>query len=174
MEDKLLYLSDTKEAIKMCPDKEFGCKYIECNRCGDCCRNFTLPWSPKRMESNMLAAQRGEDKYDYNDDGVVRSDGVNAMMAVWYNHLVSVSIPDEIKAKFAFDNDNKYGLWWYRCLHLSGSKASYRCDIHDNRPYVCAKYKPHFQGGYLGSRDTVLYKNCSYYKEWPEVESKGV
>ena len=169
-------MSDT---IQMSVPAEPVLKPIECNQCGQCCKAFTLPWKPERLEANRVAAQKGEWKYKYIDEyGDEQSENVHAMMAVWAEHLTPVDIPANYNASRFQENEvYQKSLGWYSCGHLQQSPEhseevpKYLCSIHENRPYVCIRFKPDFQGGYLYSKENLPYDLCSYKTEWPSAET---
>jgi len=103
-------------------------------------------------------------------------ESINPMMAVWAEALVETIPPPEL---LALREGISFEVYWYRCNHLvsnveeRGEKqfvSVFRCAVHENRPNVCVNFQPGFQGGYLHSRDCILYNECSYKKEWPQEE----
>jgi Fe-S-cluster containining protein len=159
------------EGIQMCCPEKPRPVPIECNRCGECCKKFTLPWSPEKLEANRLAAQRGDSQFQYQDENsIVQSDQINPMLAIWSSYLVSVAPPEPVGAQ---RGASAFGLYWYSCYHLEkDKKGKLFCAIHDHRPYVCSKFMPDFQGGYIHTAEQIIYPECSYKQDWPD-ELKG-
>lgn len=182
--DKLMVGGDVLRMESHVDDAVLGA--IDCVRCGACCKAFTLPVSPEELRLNYEAAQRGDRSYDVRGpDGFVRRRGVDAMQAVWYPQLTSLSWEEVEKLGVMVEDRSGFseGLFensfWYSCGHLEsrrllpgesgyvkgGENLLYGCGIHENRPNTCVGFKPEFMGGYLGSAENVTYRDCSYRTE---------
>jgi Fe-S-cluster containining protein len=158
------------QGIQMCAGTEKKKEPIECNRCGQCCQMFTLPWSWGRIKANQQATLRGESEYSYADDaGIMRRDHINPMMAVWASELYPQEPPEEMSAS---RKEYDLGRHWYSCGHLKLEKEGgwAFCKIHDHRPSVCSGFLPHWMGGYIHDGDQIIYPGCSFRVNWPEKD----
>lgn len=132
-----------------------------CNRCGDCCKSFVMPFDHSDLE---------EKKETHKNHRSLRFSG---------------KVPDELKGKSLlnfiepakrFENAldvNKEPFKarsretvFFKCNLYSDDAGDGKggCSIHKNRPEICRRYVPISDStpdGYL-TEDSAFYKGCSY------------
>lgn len=177
----MMLLNNREELVMMGGEPEK--KETPCNRCGDCCKAFTLGMSPAQMKANFDAVSRGDEKYWYvTSDGRVQSKEVNGMLALWYPALTPIS-PAEALRNLGNENPklaaSAQGQHWYSCRNLESTTKEdgtmlYACGIFERRPSVCALFKPVQDGGYLTRVGMIdAYVNCSYRPVLEEKEQEN-
>lgn len=91
---------------------------IKCKRCGQCCENMALEFTPKELETCFDQWKKSEPQFHKLTD----------------IHLVYPML------RF-IRYDKKINRYRYRCVHLSIDKTGKACcDIHKHKPDVCKSY----------------------------------
>lgn len=145
----------------------------ECNRCGECCKRFTIPISHMRYAENKAAALRGDDTFEVVEDGETKRYPVEAWLCAW--DLTPLNHEKAIQGLLFEDAGPENFRYWYRCNFLLRiSKQQYVCGVYKDRPRPCRKFMPAEFGGHLTSRSSVGYSSCVYRTEydWDAYEER--
>lgn len=153
-----------KEAMRLVSKAK---AHTECNRCGECCQRFPLPWTRAMLDENKKAALKGDCKFEYRDiDGDMKTRRVHPQMAVWCDNLHEIPQPSMSDESLTWNDIEDPGdirhFTWYACGFYEEKNGLGACSIHEDRPSVCKGYKPRSMGGYLQGEHQIPYKKCSY------------
>lgn len=129
---------------------------MSCNRCGKCCEEFTLPYSPDevwREVARHLGSWLKSEENLFFLQGAVPVRRLHAGPP-GYKGLVPSLRPVE---------------WWlYRCLHFRrDDDGKGVCTIYDHRTYVCLNYAAAYLGGDLyhpREQQFPLHQSCAFYR----------
>lgn len=127
-------------------------KERKCNSCGQCCKDFTLAYSPEELKNKMI---------QYPHDKNFQS--VASMVELIYTQ----------ENGYVVEGSGKEHKYHYRCNNfMQLEDGSGYCGIYDERPDMCSMFPYHSLSihstekeklKYLASNPYVApYSNCSY------------
>lgn len=123
-----------------------------CDRCtGDCCRLFTLPFSPAELERRMLDVQA-----DIDAGGISADRACDTIQMATMAAFVGEVTPDQHTRHAALEPDFPWAehktepTYWYTCRNLLPNG---NCGIYAVRPAVCRTYP---------NKGQCLYAGCTW------------